>query len=301
MVIEPHLLRMNPMNEIEQKERLTRQYLLGELDKAEREQFEVRFITDPVFRDAVLMVEDELIEDYVVGRLSASEREKFAKNYLTTPHQVQKLRITKALSERADEHFAPHSYSSASTAQETFARLRDFFKDLRAWKARRLALASLILLALTMLFLIVLLRRNDPRNALYQELVELNTQPSNVNTSPAMRSPMFTVTLAPVLVREVGEAKSFSIPAGASVVQLRLNGVIGGYRSYQAVLRTDEGEVFTLSGLRANNTNDGRQVIINVPTKFFQRRDYQLKLSGLADSGQYEAIADYTFRVSGVT
>jgi hypothetical protein len=83
-------------------------------------------------------------------------------------------------------------------------------------------------------------------------------------------------------------------------VQLRLSGAGSAYRSYRAALRTDEGEVFTLEGLRERETGGSRQVVVNVPPEYLRRRDYQLKLSGLTESGQYEDVADYTFRVSRV-
>jgi hypothetical protein len=288
------------MNELEPKESLARQYLLGELDEAGREEFEVRFISDPQFRAAALMDEDELVEDYVAGRLSASEREKLVRHYLTTPHQIQKLRITKALSERADEHFSPHPLSSASPVRQTFMRLRDFFNDLRVRKARKLLLVPVVLLALFVTaWLVASFLRNDARKALQQQLIEINGQTSNANGPRVTPSPFLVVTLAPPLVRDVVGVNSFSVPSGVAAVQLQLNGVGGEYSSYRAVLRSDQGEVFRLEDLKAQNTTGGRQIIINIPPKLLERRDYQLSLSGLTASGQYEEVADYNFRVAG--
>lgn len=279
------------MNEIEQNEMLARRYLLGELDDEGREQFEVRLVTDPQFREEVTMVEDELVDDYVSNALTAAERERFALHYLRTPQQVQKFRITKALSEHSDAHHTPRPLAPHGARASYLARLRDFIRALRAGKLWRLALATVVGLVLVGALGAALLRLRDARGEIAR-LREMNERPE------AAPSPVYAVELSPVLVREAAEPASFALPAGAGAVQLRLRGAWGAYPSYRATLRTDEGEVFTLEGLRGQQTGGGREVVVNIPPEYLGRRDYQLKLSGLAESGQYEDVADYTFRVS---
>jgi anti-sigma factor RsiW len=83
-------------------ETTVRQYLLDELPADEREQLEMRLLTDDDFFAHLLGLEetqeDELIEQYVNGELSGREREKFQQVFLTKPERQEKLKLVKDLS-----------------------------------------------------------------------------------------------------------------------------------------------------------------------------------------------------------
>ena len=74
-----------------------KKYLLGGMDDAARERFEQRVIADLDYKDAVLMVEDELMEDFLADGLPEGERRDFVKHLLATPQQRQRLRELRAL------------------------------------------------------------------------------------------------------------------------------------------------------------------------------------------------------------
>ncbi|HEU4713659.1 MAG TPA: hypothetical protein VFS76_18985 [Pyrinomonadaceae bacterium] len=78
-----------------------RQFLLGKMNDDERERIESLFLTDPVMRERVLAVEQDLIEDYLEDALSVSDREEFVLRYAQTAEQQRKLRITKSIKEWA--------------------------------------------------------------------------------------------------------------------------------------------------------------------------------------------------------
>src|SRR6185437_4105078 len=74
-----------------------RQYLLGDLPPAEMAALEERLLTDTVFYDELLMVEDELIDQYLSGEQSQAERESFEAYFALAPERQQKLRFARAL------------------------------------------------------------------------------------------------------------------------------------------------------------------------------------------------------------
>ena len=82
-------------------EELIRKYLLGGLSDDELERVENDLLTDNVFSDYVLMIEDALVEDYAEGRLEGSDREKFEHRLLSTPRGREQVRLTEALREYA--------------------------------------------------------------------------------------------------------------------------------------------------------------------------------------------------------
>ena len=70
-----------------------RQYLLGSLPPEEIAALEERLLTDDVFYDELLMVEDELIDQYLSGEQSATERQSFEAHFAVAPERKQKVRF----------------------------------------------------------------------------------------------------------------------------------------------------------------------------------------------------------------
>jgi len=66
-------------------------YLLGELSKAEREQFEESYFADDALFDRFLAVKDELLDAYARGELAEEKRTRFAQHFLATAPRRQQL------------------------------------------------------------------------------------------------------------------------------------------------------------------------------------------------------------------
>src|SRR6185369_8091796 len=92
------------MKDIEREQYLIRQYLLGGLNDDERDQLEQRVITNPDYKEEVLITEEELLEEFVTGALSAPEAESFTKMYTSSPGQWRKVKIAQALNTYALKH-----------------------------------------------------------------------------------------------------------------------------------------------------------------------------------------------------
>ena len=74
-----------------------REHLLGRVQGEEREPFEERFISDPEFREVVLVIESELFDDYAANLLSDADRDSFVTQYVNSPSRSKDVQFTSAL------------------------------------------------------------------------------------------------------------------------------------------------------------------------------------------------------------
>src|SRR6185437_9561651 len=117
------------MKEIKQEQKVIMQYLLGRLDEATREQVEERVISDGKYKEAVLIIEDELFEHYLAGTLSDTDRDMFRRHCLSSPTQLQKLKIARAWNECVKQNPPP-------------PHTRRSWLDPNNWRSRRVQFAS---------------------------------------------------------------------------------------------------------------------------------------------------------------
>jgi hypothetical protein len=101
--------------------------------------------------------------------------------------------------------------------------------------------------------------------------------------------------------RGEGESTRLVVPAAADVVRLELDvRKDSAHRSYRAVIRTPEGDqLWGRGGLRTRATGSVSALIVEIPAKVLPRGQYTLILSGSANSGDTEDVADYSFSIVG--
>lgn len=75
---------------------LLKRYLLGLATSEEQAEMERR-MQEPLYRDYLEAVEDELIDDYLEGRLTGDSCDRFEKHYLNTPERRLKLELARSL------------------------------------------------------------------------------------------------------------------------------------------------------------------------------------------------------------
>src|ERR1051325_9735797 len=83
---------------------IIRQYLLGKLAGAERDQFEERLFMDDELFGELLATEDELIDSSISGELDQEDAESFATGFLVTPERQQKWLFRKGLQRASNAH-----------------------------------------------------------------------------------------------------------------------------------------------------------------------------------------------------
>src|SRR5215217_8134808 len=96
---------------------LIRNYLLGKLSESEHEVVEERLMTDREFSNFGLVVESMLVEDYLAGQLQGRDRENFKKLFLATPQGREQVRFTRELKEYASKAKACHWWQSTSSTK----------------------------------------------------------------------------------------------------------------------------------------------------------------------------------------
>ncbi len=288
------------MKNAEEDRELIKHYLLGDLSGKERELFEENVITDPDYREKVLVVEGELIEDYLEDDLLELDRRKFVQHFLSTPQQLQKLELSRSLKKYAAAAVSSPSGNIPRPSTDAPRRIKR-----RSWWSQFLllrrpvvgfSLAVVILLVLITTWLLVARNR---RMAFELELAKLNNQSSSELPLSATGS-VLSVMLTPGQLRGGADKENnITILSSTNVVQLQLALTQDEYPSYRATLITVEGaEIFTLDGLKAKDFSGVRQVILNIPARILTKADYLLTLSSSTTDGRFVEVAEYSFRVA---
>jgi hypothetical protein len=279
------------MKDIEREQYLIRKYLLGEVDEYEREQLEQKVITNPDYKEEVLIMEEELLEEFVNGTLSAPELNSFMKMYSSSPAQWRKVKIAQSLNKYAIEHTAVVQPVAAPKSWT-----RSLIKIFRTKsRFRQFSLAGLIMvLAVGGAVLVYWLMSRETR-ANYEALLKLN-QPHSEILQPAPS--VVSVSLPPLLFRGTGEPRNVTITNETRTVQLLLPDPSGGTHLFQATLK-DSGaaEVFSLEDLRARQIDQRSVLVLQIPARMLTPQDYQLEISEKTPDGNYELPANYAVHV----
>jgi len=315
-------------------ERTLRRYVLGGLDDDLRVELEELLITDPDAFEALGVIEDELLEEYLEEAGSADERQSFERRFLTSPERRRRLGIARALRDRAsrvDERPhgetlpAPTSTLRPPVWAETLGGWTRSLRREPAWIALAAVLAvSLIgnvwlasryhaqgqILAATPTAAMppestgeLTAQNRELQARLGQEQQERSKAESRASALEAQlgrpRTPVPTFALAAGLLRARGALPRLTVPPDVPVVRLRLELAENAYPSYRATLHDpDGGEIWAVSKLRAVEKAEGPAVVVAVPSELLPRGDYLVKLSGLRDGAEPEAVATYPFRVA---
>jgi hypothetical protein len=304
-------------------------YLLGDLLDEEREQIERQYLADKDFFDELLAIEDDLMDEYVSGELSAGARRQFEQHLLKTPAQREKLKYAQILRERMPARKPMRTAQEISSAAERSSWF-SFFTTRKFVPALALAFAVMLVVGGAWLFVRIRHLQNevgqmqaeraaaqDRERELQEELTHeqqeneallrqlqqereiITTQNSKEPTKgePQSALQIATFTLVPTSIRGGGGAE-FVVAPNVEVVQLRVS-VAENYPNYRAELQTADGEsVYTLSNLKARPAAKGRWLFLRVPQSRLQKRDYVLKVSGLARGGEFEDAGFYAFRIT---
>lgn len=269
---------------------LLRQYLLGNVDDEERLRIERLFITDPVSRERLLAIEEDLIEDYLEDSLTKADRERFLSQFAQTPEQQQKLRITKSIKDWAVREGLVTQTGPATI----WSRLRT-----------RLSLKPLVVIPIAVTIVIAIVvaavwlqgKREQRRHlAIEQELARLNSPASLREVPPDM----VLFELSPVTLRSVEPQSELESRAGIELVELRLLWVQKEpYATYQAeVSRVGDDRSFMIRNLEAEN-DQGYAIRIRLRVDMLGRGLYQIQLTGIAADGVQGQREDYSFTVGG--
>ena len=249
-----------------------RSYLLGTLDRDPKTQFEERILTEPGVYEELLVVEEELIDQYLAGDLSALEQQQFETHFLITAERQKNLRYGKLLQKYAT------SRTDLTKPEEPPIPVQAFW--FHRTPARRWAWGFLAAsLGLAGIFFV-------------RGLV--NKREAAEQTIPRV----VTVTLLPGPPGTAGSNAQHVIvsPKGAEV-KLELELTNPTFQNYKSELFRENKSLKISDELTIEAKGKQRVVPFTVTGEMLSPGDYQVKLSGVLDSGADEFVDNYSFRV----
>ena len=277
--------KLNPqLNPYVDKQEM-RNYLLGTSEADRKAQLEERILCDPAAYEELLFIEEELIDQYLSDGLSDADRHQFETNFLITAERQKNLRFDRLLKRYVHSHpdLVPSENIAAAVRQaEKPTPASRFFSFPIAPFSRgpAVAFAAVVVTALLGLltFCWLATRKSAERVADSSHVIE--------------------VTLMPGSLRSVGPAtQRLSVPPKGFDVQLDLQLSNTSFHNYKSELFRENESVQTADELKMEAKGDQHIVPITIAGDMLSPGDYQVKLSGVLDSGQDEFIDNYSFRV----
>jgi hypothetical protein len=254
-----------------------RDYLLGTLDGDRKTQFEERILTVPSVYEELLVAEEELIDQYVAGELSALEQQQFETHFLITAERQKNLRFGKLL----------HKYAKSQTdlteleespipVDQSFSLLRT---PVRRWSA--LAVLAAIFGCAGIIFVRGLVNKREAACVVRET-----------------NSRVMTVTLSPGSAASGGSTtQQVNVPPRGVEVKLELELANPTFRNYKSELFRENKSLQVANKLTSEAKGEQHVVPFTVTGEMLSPGDYQVKLSGVLDSGADEFIDNYSFRV----
>lgn len=279
------------MNGPSLNEESLRQFLLGKVDDAEREEIERRSLIDPEFKELLLAAEQSLVDDYLEARLSADQWESFLLQYGTSYGQRRKLRIAKSIKEYAEAQ--PVTATIDATPK---ARRQWFSFEARPKIVWRIAAVLIVALILTIW---LQSRWNQPdvqHLAIERELASLNDPANLRQTLPDMVS----LSVPPLTLRKVESQPQITLRSEIRILELHLlQDQYNSHTKYRAVLQKGaDSKSFNFPELQASDENS-RVIRLRIPASLLSRGTYQIILSAIAADGSVSSVEEYNFTVIG--
>jgi len=264
-----------------------RNYLLGSLEAERRAALEESILCDPGIYEELVVVEEELIDEYITNNLSPSERQQFETHFLITAERQKKLRFGRLLRRYLDSQpvfVSPDDIPAPVVRQDKIdAPATKFFSFATGSFARgaTLTVSSAVVVILVILTLVCWRANRKPDTV----------QENSPNPIP------YTLTPASLRSEDAGTQRVKAPPKGVNV-RLNLEVTNTNFRNYRAGLFREKNFVQTADELKAEPNGEQRVVPWTIAGEVLSPGDYQIKLSGVAESGPDAFVDNYSFRVT---
>jgi len=252
-----------------------RSYLLGDLDDDRKTQLEERILSAPETYEEVLLVEEELIDQYVAGGLSELERQQFETHFLITAERQKNLRFGKLLKRYVNSHSFPVAQQNMPHVEKGAPAQKSFNRSMLPATGRPVMVFGLAGVVLLGVALLCWLGYRRPPSRLAQRRAE----------------PVVVVTLAPAAAPRV------NVPPKGYDLKLELELANPSFRNYKSELFRENKSVQTRGELRVEPKGEQYIVPVTITGEMLSPGHYELKLSGVSESGANEFIDKYSFRV----
>ena len=253
-----------------------RSYLLGTLEAEPRAELEERILCDPPVYEELLLLEEELIDQYVADGLSKAERQQFETHFLITDERQKKLRFGQLLKRYLSSQAVPAlSEEHSCSATQSNGSFQKVLSPARVCGSSR--------------------GRTRDRPALL-----VGTQKTSGTTGgPTGLVSAGGGSACAGLGGVTGHyyPHSVIIPPQGFNVKLELALANSSFKNYKSELFRENKPLQT-DALRMETKGEQQIVPLTITGQTLSPGDYQVKLSGVSDSGQDEFIDNYSFRVT---
>ena len=264
-----------------------RRYLLGALDADRKTALEERILSVPEAYEELSMVEDELVHDYVAGGLSELERQQFETSFLTTAERQKNLRFAQLLTRYVNAQSVPITHENNAAAAIPHAEksapakksLKFSLLPANGHPAVVFCIAGVALLGITLLSWFVF--RRPPLLPVQQRA-----------------EPVVVVTLAPGSITTGNTtAQRVNVPPKGYNLKLELELANASFRNYKSELFRENKPLQTRGELKIEAKGEQFVVPLTITGEMLRPGDYEVKLSGVSESGADAFIEKYAFRV----
>ena len=251
------------------------------LDRDRETPLEERIL--PEAHDELSILEDELIHDYAAGGLSELERQQFETHFLMTAERQKDLRFAQLLSRYVNAHSVPVARENRGAAAilhvEKVAPAKNSF-TFSLLPANRLpmlvfCIAGVALLGITLLSWVVF--RRPP-----------------LLSVPQRAEPVVVVTLAP---EPITTGKQVNVPPKGYDLKLELELANPSFGNYKSELFRENKSLQTRGELKIEAKGKQYVIPLTITGEMLSPGDYEVKLSGVSESGADAFIEKYSFRV----
>jgi hypothetical protein len=319
------------------QEKLIISYLLGQATEEERDRIENHYFRDPAYHDWMLALEEELICNYVRGALSAGERTHFETHFLASDRRRRKYELTRELVEYFSEAYAPAPALTfrASRLSRLFRDNSGWVNERMAWKMAMVVLFTLFASTLIFSLQSIYHQAEDQQQAQSarglpsseQQRAEQSPAPPAAEPVPTSlplgaipndsRKPVAARTakppaeskrikpaFAPVFVinlpgtRGDDELTEIPVPPNVAAIDLHLPLSEARYSSHEAIVKTLDGDVvWRKANLKPRLMQSGQMVVLSIPTKLLEERDYVINLCCVKERGETRLISESFFSI----
>ena len=262
-----------------------RSYLLGVLTPERHSELETLAQADENFREELLAIEEELVEHYLAGALTDDESRNFEARILNTERGQEKLHFAQLFAryrnsnpaEPVAVHSAPAlNISPNPTSSPLFAT---FYRN------PTFAVLSIFVVGLLITLVGWLLVGPSGGTSIADEI-------------PSKNSHELVVTLVPDSTRTGAKVKHLTTPAKNTQIKLELELPKSDFHKYKTQLYRDKQAVESQDGLQTISKDNHYFIPVVFTGEILTPGEYQLKLCGVAESGQPSTVDNYSFRVT---
>jgi hypothetical protein len=253
-------------------------YLLGGLSPERQTELATQIHGDAELQEELLAVEEELFDHYLAGSLTADEQRSFQTHFLSTERGQQKLHFATLFREYRDSHSQeePFAVQRVPAPNPPVPDPSPWFPSFHQNPAYAVSLIVVSGLLATL-------------------VIWVSVKQST--THPAMQAKP-PLTLRAGSIRSGGSISELRAPAKNDRVKLELEIAKADFKKYKTQLFRENEAVESQEELQTIPKNAHFVVPVTVTGVLLTPGDYQLRLSGVPDSGQPEFIDSYAFRVT---